>query len=509
MMQAMTDQTPMPPETTPPRGAPPVGPPLPAPPDPDAPRALRRRVVAWLALVLFCLVVVSSDAIVAALPGPTPPPKDAAEIASFQVEVVGKFSVGAKDVLGAAMGTQIQDNQLADIAKPLDEIAQIADARERDIQYVDRFRAIILLAELAGAEAGVEQLDALLEAPGVPESLLEDGRLVRRIYEHGPDTLTTDEQDRLIDRHAWIGRLAVSFDQPPNSPDRAIVLREARFSFYGLMGLAGLALGALPIGFALFMVGAILLGTGKIRPRYQPDRAPGDLRNTAFLEVVSLFMGALALFKIIGALLDRVDPDKAWVGIAGLALYAAQWGLLLLVFWPLVRGVGMRQLVRGLGWTPGRGLFRELGAGIVGYLAGIPLLLVGFLMMFGLMWLTKIEPSHPIVERAGQHDILNILFIYSIAVIWAPLVEESIFRGAFYHHLRRWLGPVLSALIVAFVFAGVHPQGFVAMPPLMALAFVFAMIREWRGSVFGCMAAHALHNGILMTVNIFFLAVLR
>lgn len=508
MIQAMSDQTPS--SQTP---TDPYPPPYPPDEDPTRPgareRTLRRQLIAWLSLGFFCLAAVMSDAIVQLVPM-HPKLEDVSDVSSFQIEVVGRFSLGARQVLGAAMGSgELQMGQLRDLAKSLDQIASMHDPRLREIEYVHRFRAVVLLAEFAGAQEGIKQIDAMLDTPGVPESLIEDGRLMRRVYESGADSLTPDEKDRLIDRHGWIGRLGVSFGQPPDAPERAIVLRAARVTFFGLMGLFTLALLALPVGFTLFIVAAILLANGRIRPRYHPDRDSSGPRHTAFLESVSLFLGALALLKIAGAFLDRANLDNPWVEIAGLALYVLQWAMLLTVFWPLLRGVSARRLVRGLGWIPGRGVFREFGAGLVGYLAGLPLLLIGFLLMFVLIIVSGIEPSHPIVERAGKHDILNILFIYSIAVIWAPLVEESIFRGAFYHHLRRWLGPVLSALIVAFVFAGLHPQGFVAMPPLMALAFIFAMIREWRGSLFGCMAAHAMHNGILMTVNIFFLACLH
>jgi membrane protease YdiL (CAAX protease family) len=53
---------------------------------------------------------------------------------------------------------------------------------------------------------------------------------------------------------------------------------------------------------------------------------------------------------------------------------------------------------------------------------------------------------------------------------------------------------------VGLVFAVIHPQGIALVPPLMTLGAVFAMIREWRGSLIGPVAAHAIHNGFLMTM---------
>jgi len=48
----------------------------------------------------------------------------------------------------------------------------------------------------------------------------------------------------------------------------------------------------------------------------------------------------------------------------------------------------------------------------------------------------------------------------------------------------------------------IHPQGFIAVPALMALAYGFTILREWRGSIIPCMVAHGLNNGIVTIVAI-------
>jgi membrane protease YdiL (CAAX protease family) len=105
------------------------------------------------------------------------------------------------------------------------------------------------------------------------------------------------------------------------------------------------------------------------------------------------------------------------------------------------------------------------------------------------------------VPQGGWPDLLGILFLASVA---APLIEETMFRGVLYRHLREAsarFGPVLSffasGILVSFVFAVIHPQGIFAVPVLMALAFGFAMAREWRGTLVPAMVGHALNNGIL------------
>ncbi|HVS36573.1 MAG TPA: CPBP family intramembrane glutamic endopeptidase, partial [Gemmataceae bacterium] len=66
----------------------------------------------------------------------------------------------------------------------------------------------------------------------------------------------------------------------------------------------------------------------------------------------------------------------------------------------------------------------------------------------------------------------------------------------------RWGSVTVSALVVSFVFAALHPQGLLAVPMLMALAFGFTAAREWRGSLIPSMTVHGLHNGVLMLLLI-------
>jgi hypothetical protein len=107
---------------------------------------------------------------------------------------------------------------------------------------------------------------------------------------------------------------------------------------------------------------------------------------------------------------------------------------------------------------------------------------------------------------------LRIQILLAVSVV-APIVEETMFRGVLYRHLRAAtgeLGIALSVLVSAglasFIFAVIHPQGLIAVPALMALAFGFTLAREWRGSLVPSMVAHGLNNGLLVLVFILALA---
>ena len=101
------------------------------------------------------------------------------------------------------------------------------------------------------------------------------------------------------------------------------------------------------------------------------------------------------------------------------------------------------------------------------------------------------------------------LQVILLARVIAPIVEETMFRGVLYRHLReashawRWLPSVIfSGTVSSFIFAIVHPQGIVAVPVLMALAYGFVIAREWRGTLIPAIVGHALNNGVVTTLAV-------
>jgi membrane protease YdiL (CAAX protease family) len=145
----------------------------------------------------------------------------------------------------------------------------------------------------------------------------------------------------------------------------------------------------------------------------------------------------------------------------------------------------------------------------------LPLLFVGVLFMLGLTTLRdrlgwgpdefgpSDAPGHPIVTWVANAHWWTWLEVFFVASVVAPVVEETMFRGVLYRYLREassGLRPatsvVVSALIVSYLFAVIHPQGFLAVPALMALALAFTLLREWRGTLIPSMIAHGVNNGV-------------
>jgi len=180
-----------------------------------------------------------------------------------------------------------------------------------------------------------------------------------------------------------------------------------------------------------------------------------------------------------------------------------------------------------VGLTLGRMPLLEPFAGVACYIMSLPVLAVGLIIMLVLQaWQqslsgggpspddfnSPVSPGHPIVvylARGGWGLRLQVLFVASIV---APIVEETMFRGVLYRHLRElscWIdriaSVIFSALVSSFIFAVIHPQGLVAVPMLMSLAFGFVMAREWRGTLLPGMVAHGINNGVVLMLSILIL----
>jgi membrane protease YdiL (CAAX protease family) len=256
---------------------------------------------------------------------------------------------------------------------------------------------------------------------------------------------------------------------------------------------------ALVFGAAAMLAGLVLLVVllfrwldGRVVTRYHPPRGG----TGPFLEAFALYLAGMAGLAALARLVLGERVPGMWFMVAVLPLACA---------WPLLRGVGRSELRQGLGLHTGRGLWREVGAGFVGYLATLPVLAAGAVVTLVLQRFSGTDASHPIVGEFGRGG-WRTAQLFFLAAVWAPVVEELMFRGAFYHHLRSRMAWPFAAAVVALIFAAIHPQGWVGVPVLAAIAFSFAFIREWRGSIIAPAVAHALNNGAVTLLMVLMLS---
>ncbi len=386
-----------------------------------------------------------------------------------------------------------------------------------------RLRFVVLAGELAGPKEAREQLREWKQRAATHGIELTDKQqalcdILDRLYadyerqDHAGPSLTPMERQALRQRLGWFGALALAPADGPHAGQREALLQGAHraATAYFAIILAALVLGFL--GLVALVMFLVFLGVGYLRRAI----ATGQTDGAIYAETFAVWM---ALFYALGfgAMFIRLPGQELLLSSIGALLSLAA------LAWPVLRGIPWRQVRRDIGWTNGRNPFLELFLGIPTYMAALPLLVVGVLLTFLLLMLERNitgaggpdyfgpsdAPTHPLLNFAAGASWWEIAQIFLVAGVIAPFVEETMFRGVLYRHLReateRW-GPALSilcsALVVSFLFAAIHPQGLATIPALMALAIAFSLAREWRGSLLPAMVAHGVNNAAV-TVLLF------
>ncbi len=332
--------------------------------------------------------------------------------------------------------------------------------------------------------------------------------------------LTQAQKDGFKSRHGWFADLAMSHGDP-NSKLRSEAASQGVLVLVvlGLVGalvfFAGIGGFALLITFAVRLIGGnwkwsfrrpVVASEWPLEPA--PSEFPRSVAlatpGSVWLETVAVFFAGFLGIKVLGMGLHAGGVGKETLIAFSLG---AQWLLALTIFWPMARGMSWTRWKEDIGWRAPRGVLREVGAGFLGYCAGLP---VYFFMAAVVVVITLIinaitggdtkPQGNKILDLLEGGGIWELILIYLLATVWAPVVEESIFRGCLFRHLRRRLGLLLAALGSAMVFAALH--GYVLQGLIMVgtLGFWFALIREWRGNIIATATAHAIHNGVVTAV---------
>ncbi len=382
--------------------------------------------------------------------------------------------------------------------------------------HVQRLCFVVLAGELAGANEASDRIselrkNQLKQEPAGGDDLSDVQAVLERLYadykERNWDAPSVAESERelLTQRLRWFGQLALAPADGPNVEARKQVVAAARGSMQTLVlaGIAGVA--AFVGGFVAFVVFMVMLGMNRLPSRLEPASGRGGI----YVETFACWMVLFLLLSLVALLLPGGGISLIASLLVPVVSVAALW-------WPSLRGVTTDQFRREIGLTRGSGL-SEIVRGLIAYAACLPVMALGVIVMLLLMKYFGAAagdngnlqptsfPAHPIVELVAGGGWGMRLLILFLACVTAPVLEEIMFRGLLYRHLRettaRWrvgLSVLFSGLATSLVFAVIHPQGWFAVPVLTALALGFSLVREWRGSLLAPMTMHAANNSLVM-----------
>jgi membrane protease YdiL (CAAX protease family) len=151
-------------------------------------------------------------------------------------------------------------------------------------------------------------------------------------------------------------------------------------------------------------------------------------------------------------------------------------------------GGGLRRIMGRLGFVSFRAAAaaKWIGIGILSYFA----FAIAYAVVFG-------APEQD--DIAGDFGPIGIQFL--LIVILAPLAEEICFRGMLFGGLRTKL-PFWAAALGAGAFFGLlhYSTGPSAVPSLIALGVIFALVYEKTGSLWPAIIMHVVNNAFALAV---------
>jgi membrane protease YdiL (CAAX protease family) len=436
---------------------------------------------------------------------------DANSLDLMQIQLQGKALVGQRCFL------ESQGQEIPESAKT---VPPILDAGS----YEQRLCYAILLSEIEGPSKALEYLESLDQTVVDSElELTDDQHRLREIienvnhhYENGelePNEIPVEDRELVERRLLWLGKLAFLPPGSPNKNERQELESEATSLMLvgGIGMMAGILFGL--VGFALAVVFVVLLVTRKLQSGFHTRAYNHNIYIETFAIWMGLFFGSSILLGLIG-----IDDPQFGMLIQPFIFF----GSLIAIAWPVIRGIPFAQVRRDIGWTTNNPAI-EAASAIPTYLATLPFLIPGVILVSVLTsilagfhepheFARQFAPSHPVQEYIASGGLTMILLIFLTACVAAPIVEETMFRGVLYRHLRdwsagrqRWISIGFAAVVNGLIFASIHPQGIIGIPVLATLAIGFSLVREWRGSLFSSVVMHGIHNTVITCVSLLIL----
>lgn len=117
------------------------------------------------------------------------------------------------------------------------------------------------------------------------------------------------------------------------------------------------------------------------------------------------------------------------------------------------------------------------------------------------------QPQQLLTDLREHRDLGTVILFFMGAVIFAPMVEELLFRGVLLRALLRKVQPYAAVLLSAVIFALVHylgdPNTLPFLPALTGLGALLAVVALRTGDL---SAPIFIHAGFNLTTTILFLA---
>ncbi|MCH2178164.1 MAG: CPBP family intramembrane metalloprotease [Mariniblastus sp.] len=458
-------------------------------------------VILGITLFLFCNVLISQI-----MPAPREQEISGAEI--MNINMIGRMLIGQSQMAPAT------DDSLAN---------QFNQFNLGPIEQ--RYCYALFVNELEGPEIAIEKIEQTDKAAAdfgyelTPDQIRLQEIICHLLDQYQAGNLDSslipkDDRDFLTSKLGWCGSLALVPSGTPNQSERQKVINQATSTFWMMVGIFFFAVGLLLSALVSVATLLYLLLSGNIQTKMRTSRQRGSI----YLETFAIWISLFIILQLGIGFAGSVITDPMILQILMPTVFFAS---LFVLIWPALRGIPFREVREDLGLTLGNPL-KEITVALVSYTALIPFVLCAGVVsvVLGILLSSLQETNefssttaggHPIQEEIASGDPTTWLIVFLTACVAAPVVEETMFRGVLFRHLRdatvgwrRYQSIGFAALFNSLIFASIHPQGLVGIPLLTTLAIGFSLMRQWRGSLLASIVMHAINNG-LVTCTLFLL----
>lgn len=134
-------------------------------------------------------------------------------------------------------------------------------------------------------------------------------------------------------------------------------------------------------------------------------------------------------------------------------------------------------------------------AGLLLFLGSLPLVALTSLLSALVLRAAGIDTEQQeLVDLLARSDsLLLIVGMAILAVVFAPIIEEIVFRAGVFRYLRTRVPRMVAFLLSAVFFSALH-NNLAAFVPLVVFGIILAYVYERTGRLAICMFAHAFFN---------------
>jgi membrane protease YdiL (CAAX protease family) len=134
-------------------------------------------------------------------------------------------------------------------------------------------------------------------------------------------------------------------------------------------------------------------------------------------------------------------------------------------------------------------------------MASVSVLTGGLLAYLGASILLgrEVQPTTPISEVIHSTRSFSLIFIFvALAILVAPFCEEIVFRGYFFHVIKKYKGQTVAVILISLSFALMHVAqywgdwGGIALVAVAGLTFT--LLRVWTRTTTASIVAHYSYN---------------